>query len=89
MTTDATAPLERGNTLPWPRVQRHVVTRQQRIYRAASCGDVPTVRKRQRLMRHSWSAKRRAVRRVTQDNRGTKTAGMDGVQSLTATQRLR
>jgi RNA-directed DNA polymerase len=89
MTTDATAPLERGHTLPWTRVQRHVVTRQQRIYRAASRGDGPTVRKRQRLMRHAWSATRLAVRRVTQDTRGNKTAGMDGVNSLTATQRLR
>lgn len=40
-------------------------------------------------MRHSWSAKLRAVRRVTRDNRGQKTAGVDGVQSLPATQRLR
>jgi hypothetical protein len=40
-------------------------------------------------MRHSWSAKLLAVRRVTQDNRGKKTAGIDGVKSMTAKQRLR
>ena len=36
----------------------------------------------------SWSARMLAVRRVTQDNRGKKTAGIDGVKSLTPKQRL-
>jgi len=81
--------MDRWNTLPWTRVQRNVFKLQKRIYRAASRGDVPTVRKLQRLLRHSWSAKLLAVRRVTQDNRGKKTAGIDGVKSLTANQRLR
>jgi RNA-directed DNA polymerase len=89
MTTDASAPMDRWNTLPWTRVQRNVFKLQKRIYRAASRGDIPTVRKLQGLLRHSWSAKLLAVRRVTQDNRGKKTAGIDGVKSLTAKQRLR
>jgi RNA-directed DNA polymerase len=36
----------------------------------------------------SWSAKCLAVRRVTQENRGKRTAGIDGVKSLTPPQRL-
>jgi RNA-directed DNA polymerase len=36
----------------------------------------------------SWSAKRLAVRRVTQDNRGKATAGVDGVHSLPPAERL-
>ena len=36
----------------------------------------------------SWSAKCLAVRRVTQDNQGKRTAGVDGVKSLTPRQRL-
>src|SRR2546427_11933062 len=36
----------------------------------------------------SWSGKCLAVRRVTQDNRGKKTAGVDGVKALTPPQRL-
>jgi len=36
----------------------------------------------------SWSARALAVRRVTQDNQGKKTAGVDGVKSLTPKQRL-
>ena len=39
-------------------------------------------------MINSWAAKALAVRRVTQDNRGKKTAGVDGVKSLTPKQRL-
>jgi RNA-directed DNA polymerase len=89
MTTAASAPRESWNPLPWTRVQRNGFQLQKRIYRAASRGDIPTVRKRQRLLRHSWSAKLLAVRRGTQDNRGKKTAGIDGVQSLTPNHRLR
>ncbi|BAZ12349.1 RNA-directed DNA polymerase [Calothrix sp. NIES-4071] len=37
---------------------------------------------------NSWSARALAVRRVTQDNQGKKTAGVDGVKSLTPKQRL-
>ena len=36
----------------------------------------------------SWSAKMLAVRRVTQDNQGKRTAGVDGIKSLTPKQRL-
>ncbi|MFN6487512.1 MULTISPECIES: reverse transcriptase N-terminal domain-containing protein [unclassified Nostoc] len=37
----------------------------------------------------SWSARALAVRRVTQDNQGKKTAGVDGVKSLSPKKRLR
>jgi RNA-directed DNA polymerase len=37
----------------------------------------------------SWSARALAVRRVTQDNTGKKTAGVDGVKSLTPAARLK
>jgi hypothetical protein len=36
----------------------------------------------------SWSARALSVRRVTQDNQGKKTAGVDGIKSLTPKQRL-
>ena len=75
--------------LPWRTVDRAVFTRQQRIYRANRRGDVQTVRTLQRRLRPSWDATLVATRRVTPDNRGQKTAGVDGVQSLTPPQRLR
>ena len=37
----------------------------------------------------SWSAKMLAVRRVTQENLGKRTAGVDGIKSLTPKQRLK
>lgn len=75
-------------TLPWPKLGRRVFKLQKRIYRASLRGDVKTVRRLQRLMIKSWSAKCLAVRRVTQDNQGKKTAGIDGVASLSPKARL-
>jgi len=61
---------------------------QKRIYQASRRGDNRQVRRLQRLLIKSWSAKVLAVRRVTQDNTGKKTAGVDGIKSLTPKQRL-
>jgi RNA-directed DNA polymerase len=62
---------------------------QTRIYRASSRGDIRTVRRLQKTLLKSWSAKCLAVRKVTQDNQGKKTAGVDGVKSLTQEDRLK
>jgi RNA-directed DNA polymerase len=86
--TTVTRPMDGWNTMPWSRLQRHVCKLQKRIYRATRRGDVCTVRRLQRLMMHSWSAKLLAVRRVAQDNRGKRTAGVDGVKSFTPRRRL-
>ena len=76
------------NTIPWTRIQRNVFKLQKRIYQAARRGDVRAVRRLQRLMMKSWSAKLLAVRRIAQDNRGRRTAGVDGVKSLTPSKRF-
>ena len=67
---------------------RSVFKLQKRIDQASQQGDTESVRKLQRLLISSWSARCLAVRRVTQDNRGKKTAGVDGIKSLTPQQRL-
>lgn len=77
------------NQLDWKVIERKVFRLQKRIYRAKQRGDVRTVRSLQRLLLKSWYAKLLAVRRVTQDNQGKKTAGVDGVKSLTPNQRLK
>ena len=41
-------------------------------------------RHRQRLLLRSWYAKLLAVRRVSQDNQGKKTPGIDGIAATTA-----
>lgn len=74
--------------MPWKQIERCVFKLQKRIYRAFVRGDVMAVHRLQRLLMKSWSAKAVAVRRVTQDNRGKKTAGVDRVKSLNPHQRL-
>src|SRR5215831_2377372 len=74
--------------LPWKHIHRHVFRLQKRMYRATQRGDVRTARKLQKLLVKSWYARLLAVRRVTQDNRGKRTAGIDGIKSLTPPKRL-
>ena len=76
------------NKIPWRKLERNMFKLQKRIYRASSRGDVRAVRRLQKTLMRSWSAKCLAVRRVTQDNQGKKTAGVDGIKSLSPVQRL-
>jgi RNA-directed DNA polymerase len=82
MNTGDLQPLYGWNTLDWKKIERVVFKLQTRIYRAQRRGESKTVRKLQRLLMKSRSAKLLAVRRVTQDNRGKATAGVDGVNSV-------
>ena len=75
-------------TIPWRKLERKVFKLQTRIYRASRRGKVKTVRRLQKLMMKSWFAKCLAVRRITQDNMGKRTAGIDGIASLSPTARL-
>ena len=71
----------------WRKLERVTFKLQKRIFQASERGDVKAVRKLQKTLIRSWSAKCIAVRRVTQDNQGKNTAGVDGVKSLTPKQR--
>ena len=72
----------------WKQAEKTVYSLQRRIYQASLRGDVKAVRRLQKLLLRSFYAKAVAVRRVTQDNQGKKTGGIDGVKSLTPKQRL-
>jgi N-terminal domain of reverse transcriptase len=61
--------------IPWKQVHRHGFRLPKRMYRATLRGDVRTTHKLQKLMIKSWYARLLAVRRISQDNRGKKTAG--------------
>jgi RNA-directed DNA polymerase len=74
--------------LPWRKLEKQVYRLQKRIFRAAERGNVRAVHRLQQLLMRSRSAQLLAVRRVTQDNQGKKTAGIDGVKSLTPAERL-
>src|SRR5919197_3101036 len=75
--------------IPWKKIHRHVFRLQKRIYQATQREDVRTARKLQKLLVKSWYARLLAVRRISQDNRGKHTAGIDGVTSLTPAGRWR
>lgn len=75
-------------SIPWKQVEKAVFKLQKRIYRAKVAGNQKLVKRLQRLLVTSRSAKALAVRKVTQDNRGKKTAGVDGKKALTPKQRL-
>ena len=72
----------------WRKLERIVYKLQKRIYQAAQRGDVKAVRKLQKTLLNSWSAKMLAIRKVTQDNKGKKTAGIDGKKNLSPKERL-
>ena len=74
--------------IPWKKFHRHIYRLQKRIFKASQRGDVGTMRRLQKLLMKSYAAKCLAVRRVTQDNQGKSTAGVDGVKSLTQNERL-
>ncbi len=76
------------NQTDWRKLERRVYKLQKRIYRASNRGDLKAVRRLQKTLMRSWSARMLAVRRVTQDNQGKKTAGVDGVKSLSPVRRL-
>ena len=69
-------------TINWAKVQRKVFKLQKAIYAAVKSGQKAKARKLQRLLQKSWYARLLAVRKVTQDNQGKRTAGIDGVKSV-------
>jgi RNA-directed DNA polymerase len=79
---------QKWEELPWKKIEKKVHKLQTRIYRASSRGDTQAVRRLQKTLLKSWSAKCLAVRKITQDNTGKKTAGVDGIKSLSPDDRL-
>ena len=76
------------NTIDWRKVEKAVFKLQKRIFQASVTDNARKLRRLQKTLLNSYYAKLLAVRRVSQDNSGKKTAGVDGVKSLTPKQRL-
>ncbi|MGL5871795.1 MAG: group II intron reverse transcriptase/maturase [Xenococcaceae cyanobacterium] len=74
--------------IDWRKVERYIFKLQTRIYAASRRGDVKQVRKLQKTLMSSWSNKVLSVRKVTQDNRGKRTAGVDGIKILSPEERM-
>src|SRR5256884_5961702 len=78
---------EAWSKLPWRKLEKYCFRIQKRIYRASQRGNIRAVHKLQKLLMKSQSARLLAVRRVTQENQGKKTAGIDGVKSVKPVER--
>ncbi len=77
------------NTINWAKVQRKVFKLQKQIFQAIESGNKVKAHKLQKLLSKSYYAKLLAVRKVTQDNSGKRTAGVDGEKIYTPQQRLK
>src|SRR5436853_859805 len=79
---------ESWRKLPWRKFEQQTYRIQKRIFQAEQCGNTRAVHKLQKLLMKSRAARLLAVRRVTQDNQGKKTAGIDGVKTVQPKQRF-
>ena len=79
---------EAWKTVKWKKCQRHVDRLQRSIALATERGDKKMVRKLGRILYKSESWNLICTRRITQDNKGKKTAGVDGVKLLDPAQRM-
>ncbi len=86
--TDSQQNTVEWNQLNWRKIHKAVFKLQKRIYRAFSNGDVRKGRRLQKTLLNSYYNRLLSVRKVTQDNQGKKTAGVDKVKSLTPKQRF-
>jgi RNA-directed DNA polymerase len=71
-------------SIDWPKVEDEVRRLRQRIFTASQAGDLQKVRNLQKLMLRSRANALFSVRRVTEQNAGRKTAGVDGKVVVTA-----
>jgi len=74
--------------IDWKKIYEYVKKLRQRIFRAEQLGQKRKARKLQRLMIRSNANLLLSVKRVTQINKGKKTAGVDGEVALNSKDRL-
>jgi len=79
---------EQWRKVPWTKFDKQIRKIQERIYDASVRNDSKSVRALQKVLVGLTSVKFIAVRRISQDNRGKRTAGVDGIASLTPAQRI-
>jgi RNA-directed DNA polymerase len=89
MSVNVTARQTDWNAVNWRQAHRNVRNLRQRIFRASQTGDLKKVRSLQKLMLKSHSNALVSVRRVTQDNAGKDTPGVDKLTVKTPQARAR
>lgn len=73
--------------IKWNILEKKVFSLQKKIYKYSKSNNLKLVHKFQKLLIYSFDSKLLAVRKVTQDNSGKKTAGVDGVKSISPQKR--
>ncbi|MBU3187935.1 reverse transcriptase N-terminal domain-containing protein [Clostridium estertheticum] len=88
--TSAVSPhIESWSLIDWKKIYEYVKKLRQRIFCAEQLGQKRKVRKLQRLMIRSNANLLLSIKRVTQINKGKKTAGVDSQIAITSSDRLR
>lgn len=72
----------------WKKIELRLNVFQNKIYAARKNQNIQKVRKLQRLILNLYDFKKLAVRKITQLNRGKKTAGVDSIKNLNEKQRV-
>jgi RNA-directed DNA polymerase len=80
---------ERWDTVNWVEIDNAVSKLQRKIFKASKDSNIKKVRFYQRQMINAYSAKLKAVRRVTQDNKGKSSAGIDRVKNVPPKERFK
>ena len=76
------------NSIDWFYVTNKVNNLQIKIYEASKIGNLTKVHMYQNTLTNLYEAKLLSVRKVTQDNRGKRTAGVDSIKILNAKDRM-
>ncbi|MFY2490371.1 reverse transcriptase N-terminal domain-containing protein [Escherichia coli] len=77
------------NLIDWGKINKEVWKTQCEIFKQSTNKNWSKVQSLQTELLHSKFAKLIAIRKVTQENRGKRSSGVDNVQILTGKQRLK
>jgi RNA-directed DNA polymerase len=75
-------------SIDWKKAEEHVARMQTRISEAQSKSETNLVKRLQYLLTGSFFAKALAVRKVSEENRGKRTSGVDGVLWISDRQKM-
>jgi RNA-directed DNA polymerase len=76
------------NKIKWKPIEQYIFKLQKKIYQASKNNRKLEMYRLQKILLSSQAAKLKAVRRVTQDNRDKKTAGVDGIKLISPEKRF-
>lgn len=80
--------MNKWDSIDWSKIYKYVRKLRQRIFRAEQLGQKRKVRKLQRLMVISKANLLLSIKKVTQINKGKRTAGIDNIKAVTSNERL-